>query len=523
MIPEPDAPADPADLDSAKRLIAALDQQRRTLEDKLVQSQREIAALKNKVDALCRKLFGKKSEKVDPRQLALVLEQLKNEGAEWGDPVEMDSGEPVRWKERVVKRPRSGRQPLPKHLPRRVVVIDVPAAEKTCACGGEKAKIGEAVSEKLDFIPSRLEVVQTVLPKYACPRCHEGVVSAPAPVQAVEKGMAGEGLLAHVVVSKYVDHLPLYRLERIFGREGVDLPRSTLVGFVEQAAEALAPVAEELKRQVLAANYLQTDDTPVTVLADLGGSFKGRLWTYLDPLSRQVFFDATATHERDGPDKLLQNFRGHLQADAYKGYDALYRSGRIVEVACWAHGRRRFVEAMDTDVRSAQMVALVQVLYRVEREAAELDPEQRRRLRQERSVPVLGQIDELRQALEPMALPKSPLGEALRYLGNQWKALNRFVEDGRLAIDNNGAENQLRAVALGRKNWLFAGSLAGLHRAALLYSLAQSCRLAGVEPFVYFRDVLLRVATHPHSAIAQLTPKGWAASFGDPQAQRLPA
>jgi transposase len=497
---------DPPDLEAAKRLIAVLHEQ-------LLSSQREIARLKHKLDQLCRRLFGKKSEKLDPRQLALALEQLaKESGGEASDAVEMDSGEPVRWRERIRKAPR-GRRALPSHLPRRVVVVDVEENEKRCDCGQMKEQIGEAVSEKLDYIPARAEVVRTVRPKYVCSRCHEGVAVAAAPVQAVEKGLAAEGLLAHVVVSKYVDHLPLYRQEKIFAREGIELPRSTLVGFVEEVAEALAPVGEELKRQVLQASYVQTDDTSVVVLADLGGSFKGRLWTYLDPLEKQVVFDATATHERDGPEKFLRGFRGYLQADAYKGYDALYTGGRIVEVGCWAHARRRFVEALESDLRAAVVIDLIQQLYAVEREAAECDPESRRRLRQEESVSLLAKIEEQCQALQPVVLPKSPLGEALRYAKNQWRALNRFVEDGRLLIDNNRAENELRAVALGRKNWLFAGSLKGLHRAALLYSLAQSCRLVGVEPFAYFRDVLVRVATHPQNGIGQLTPKGWAASF----------
>ena len=500
-----DSLPEPQDLPTAQALI-------RSLQAQLLKSQQEIASLKHKLDILCRRLFGKKSEKVDPRQLQLALEQLQNEPGEAQDPVEMDSCDPVLVKERVYKR-RPGRRPLPGHLPRRIVVVDVPEAEKVCSCGKAKEKIGEAVSEKLDYIPSRLEVVKTVRPKYACPKCHEGVITAPSPEQAVEKGLAAEGLLAHIVVSKYVDHLPLYRQERIFKREGVDLPRSTLVGFVEEAAQALLPVGEELKREVLKENYIQTDDTPVVVLADMGGSFKGRLWTYLDPLSSQVIFEATPTHEGDGPVRFLKDFKGFLQADAYKGYDALYRKGQIVEVGCWAHGRRRFVEALDTDIRGAPIVASIQQLYQVEREAEGLDPDGRRVLRKERSVPLLAQIDSQRKALEKDVLPKSPLGDALRYLDNQWRALNRFVEDGRLKIDNNGAENQLRAVALGRKNWLFAGSMAGLHRAALLYSLAQSCRLVGVEPFAYFRDVLLRVATHPQAAIAQLTLRGWATTF----------
>ncbi|MBA3887440.1 MAG: IS66 family transposase [Acidobacteria bacterium] len=283
-------------------------------------------------------------------------------------------------------------------------------------------------------------------------------------------------------------------------------------------ATALAPIGAQLRREVTAATYLQTDDTPVTVLDDRGGSFKGRLWTYLDPLGRQVVFDATATHERAGPEAFLAPFAGKLQADAYPGYDALYRSGRVCEIACWAHARRRFVEALTTDPQAARVVALIQQLYDVERDAAELDVDGRQALRQGRSRPLLARLDAVRHELVHVALPKSPLGDALRYLGNQWTALQRYVEDGRLNIDNNRAENQLRVVAVGRKNWLFAGSMAGAHRAALLYSLVQSCKLVDVPPFDYLKDVLLRVATHPQRLIPQLTPKGWADTFRRPSA-----
>jgi hypothetical protein len=226
-----------------------------------------------------------------------------------------------------------------------------------------------------------------------------------------------------------------------------------------------------------------------------------------------VVFEATATHERAGPEAFLSAFRGYLQADAYKGYDALYSSGRIVEVACWAHGRRRFKEALDTEPQAAEVLLLVQQLYAVEDEAKDLPPAARQRLRQERSVPVLAKIDEVRRRLQADVLPKSPLGDALRYLDNQWAPLQRFVEDGRLAIDNNRAENQLRIVAVGRKNWLFAGSLEGARWAAILYSLVQGCRLVGADPFLYFRDVLRRLPTHPQRLIGQLTPRGWAESF----------
>ena len=261
------------------------------------------------------------------------------------------------------------------------------------------------------------------------------------------------------------------------------------------------------------ADYLQTDDTAITVLDDRGGSFKGRIWTYLDPLTNQVVFDATTTHQRDGPAAFLADFRGTLQADAYRGHDGLYQSGRVIEIGCWAHARRQFVEAFMTDTSAALMIALIQQLYQIEREAADLDPESRRARRQEQSVPLLAKIDAERQALARTVLPESPVGEAVRYLRNQCAALQRFVDDGRVAIDNNRAENQLRLVAVGRKNWLFAGSSEGARRAALLYSLLQSCKLLDVPPFAFLKDVLLRLATHPQRQIDQLTPKRWAQTF----------
>jgi transposase len=497
---------DLTDLATAQALIA-------TLREELTRTQRENAALRHQLDILCQRLFGKKSERVSPDQLRLAFAQLANEPGPVTEPVEMDSGErPGRPRRRQTRS--SGRQPLPASLPRHRIEIDVPETDKRCACGQLKTRLGESVSEKLEYVPASLRVIETARLKYVCPQCHAGVVEAPSPPQAIEKSLAAQGLLAHVVVSKYVDHLPLYRLERSFLRQGVDLSRSTLCGWVADVATALTPIGDELRRQVTAATYLQTDDTPVTILAPSGGSRKGRLWTYLDPIGRQVVFDATPTHERDGPETFLATFTGDLQADAYTGYDALYATGRMREIGCWAHARRGFVEALTTDVRAALLVALVQQLYQVERAGADLEVDARRDLRRAESMPLLAKIAGERDQLAHTVLPKSPLGDALRYLTNQWAALQRFVDDGRLAIDNNRAENQLRVVALGRKNWLFAGSFEGARRTALLYSLVQSCALADVPPFDYLTDVLLRVATHPQRLIHQLTPHGWAETFG---------
>jgi transposase len=433
---------DITDLISAQALIA-------TLRDELTRTQRENASLRHQLDVLCQRLFGKKSERVSADQLQLAFAQLANESGVVSEPVEMDSGERPGPRRERRTRP-TGRRPLPAHLPRHRVEIDVPDADKICACGHTKTRIGEAVSEKLEYVPASLRVIATARLKYACPHCHEGVVEAAAPPQAVEKSLAGEGLLAHILVSKYLDHLPLYRLSRIFLREDVDLSRGTLCGWMADAATALAPIGVQLHREITAATYLQTDDTPVTILDERQGSIKGRVWTYLDPLGRQVVFDATATHERAGPEAFLRGFAGDLQADAYTGYDALYATGRIREVGCWAHARRGFVEAFATDVRAAMMVALIQQLYQVERAGAELSAEARRALRGDQSRPLLAKILIERDQLAQAVLPKSPLGDAVRYLTNQWAALQRFVEDGRLAIDNNRAENQLRGIAVGR-------------------------------------------------------------------------
>ncbi len=492
----------PRDLEEALDVIA-------TLHEQLQKSQREVELLRHRLDVLCRRLFGKKSEKVDPNQLQLAFEVLQEMGTST-EPFELDSSEsfprvPVRSHQRG-----KGRRPLPKELPRERVVVDVPEAEKSCACGRSKEKIGEAMAEKLEYVPSSFFVRETVRPKYACPRCHDGVTVAPAPVQAVEKSIAGESLLAHVVVSKYADHTPLYRMEGIFARHGVEISRATMCDWVGDVADALQPIVDRMKREITQVDYLQTDDTPVKVLVPRGEGFKGRLWVYLDPLNHQVVFDATRTHEGKFPQEFLSSFRGYLQADAYVGYDELYKSRGIVEVGCWSHGRRRFVDSLAIDTRAAPILVLVQKLFQKEREFKELPASERMQKRLKQSKPLLDEIKRVREELEKTVLPKSPLGEALSYIKNHWGALNRFLEDGRLKIDNNGAEYQLRAVAVGRKNWLFAGSFEGARRAATLYSLVHSCRLVSIDPFLYFRDVLLRIATHPHRQIGELTPRMWA-------------
>jgi transposase len=489
----------PDDLASAHQLITKL--------------QHEVHWLKHKLDALSRRLFGKKTEQLSPGQLTLAYEQLENELERPNEPDVPDANEAPA---AGPSRSRRGRRAIPKNIRRVDVIVDIPEEEKSCAdCGVQRECIGEEVSEKYDFIPAEVVCEVTHRPKYGSCACRPGVLIAPPRPQAIEKGLATEGFLAWLLTSKYADHLPLYRLEGILARHGAEISRKTLCDWVAACADALNPVYEHLRKKIVTVDYLQTDDTPVTVLAGDKGSVTGRLWVYLDPLGKRVFFDATPTRGRDGPERVLKDFKGYLQADAYSAYDALYRSGPIVEVGCWAHVRRKFFDCREQDPDALKMLALIQKLYEAERQAAGMSHEERGALRQERSTPILGKIDRLRDELSRNALPKSGLGEALRYLHNQREALGRYLLDGRLKPDNNGAENQLRVVAVGRKNWLFAGSMEGARRAAVLYTMVQGCKLAGVDPFRYFKDVLLRLATHPASRIDELTPTGWAAAFGN--------
>jgi transposase len=488
--------------------------------EKLRQSQLEIDKLKHRIDWLCRRLFGKSSEKVDPAQLALVFEQVAQEDAAAGEagaktteadePVETDSGEPRRRE----KKKGHGRRALPANLPRRRVVIEVPAEERTCSCCQvEKTPIGEEVKETLDYEQAKITVVETVRVKLACPKCHEGVVIAPAPHAVMAKGLPEAGMLAYVGVSKYADHLPLYRLERILARSGLAISRNTLGDWIDFIADSFSSIIETIRKKILRGPIVQSDDTKVRVLGGPDGSYAGYLWCY-GGLQDEVVFDFTPGRARDGPQRFLEGFRGYLQADAYAGYDVVYATGKVVEVACWAHARRKIFEARTTDPRYADpLLGHVQALYAVEREAKGFDPDKRKALRIEKSRPLLDKIHELLLLARADVLPKSPMGEAISYALNQWAALERYLEDGRLAIDNNATERTLRGVAVGRKNWLFAGSEAGGRRAAVLYSIVESCRRQHLDPFAYIRDVLTRISTHPARDVEHLTPAGWKVAF----------
>ena len=499
--------------DDPSQQVAQLEEEKRTLLDLVVDLRRQNRHLEHRIQHLLRKMYGPSSERLSPDQLRLAFAE---DEVEPPPPEDMapDDEEALEPKKKGKRKRGHGRAPLPKNLPRERVAHEPDASDLVCpCCGEEKARIGEETSEELEYVPASMLIVEHVRGKYACRYCEDGVVIADPPVRPIEKGRAGPGLLAKVVVAKYADHLPLNRLEGIFARHGVHLARSTMCDWVRDVSSLLSAIVKEMRRGILAASLVQTDDTPVQVQTGRPRTKRGFLWVYHAPERGEVVYDFTRSRARDGPERFLQTYTGYLQADAYAGYDRLMATDRIVEVGCWAHARRRFVEAMDSSPEEATaVVAAIRRLYMIERETKDLSPEDRQAIREERGRPILATIEKGLDLLDQIALPQSPLGKAVTYARNQWSALTRYVEDGRLPIDNNAAERALRRVAVGRKNWLFAGSPAGGERAAVLYSLIESCRLAGVDPFAYLRDVIQRVATHPMSRIGELTPRGWQAA-----------
>jgi len=506
----PDLPTNVAALQQMLlRTLAQLDAAR----TELAAREYELERVRHWLEQLLRHRYGPKRERVDENQLFLFAVQMASRGEEApADP------QPASSQARPAA-PGHGRQRLPASLERRRVVYDLAEGARQCPeCRAELRRIGEEISEQLEYVPASLHVVQQACQKYACPKgCT--VVTAAKPPAPVEKGLAGPGLLAQVAVSKYGDHLPLHRQEAIFARQGVELSRQTMCDWMRQCAELVAPLAGLMKERVLSSKVVQTDDTPVPVLdPELPRTRTGRIWTYVgDALHPYTVYDYTPDRCRDGPDKFLKDFHGYLQADAYSGYDQIYQEpGRgITEVACMAHARRKYFEAQSSEVmRSTVMLAYFHLLYDVEREAREkqLDGAGRLALRQARSQPLLDDIKAYLERERPQVLPKSPIGQAMAYTLSNWEALVRYAKDGDLEIDNNGAERSLRGVAVGRRNWTFFGSDNGGRTAAVLSSLIATCKRHHMDPFAYLRDVFARITAHPHNRLEELLPDQWLAA-----------
>jgi transposase len=501
-----------------RRLEAELDAQRQTLSeqaDELDSRRARIEHLKLMVEKFRHMIFGRKSEK-----LVQKLEQLEFELEE--DETTQAEAEAIaqRVSPRKEAKPRSERKPLPEHL-KREEKMHKPDGDCCPDCGGGLRHFGDDVSEQLEYVPESFKVIRHVRPKFACTDC-DRVVEAPAPSRPIERGLAGPSLLAHVIVSKYADHLPLFRQSEIYARQGVDISRSTMAGWVGAASDLLSPLVEAIGKHVFAGRKLHADDTPMPVLAPGNGKTKtGRLWTYVRddrPAGEQaapaVWFAYSEDRRGEHPRQHLKNFTGALQADAYAGFHHLY-GNHIYEAACWAHARRKFhdIHLAHASPTTTEALARIGALYAIEDQIRGKPVDLRLSVRQTRSRPLL---DDLRKWMEKALRSlssKSETAAAIRYALSRWRALTRYTDDGLLEIDNSAAERALRAVALGRKNFLFAGSDYGGERAASMYTLIGSAKLNGLDPELYLRTVLAQIADHPICQIQDLLPWNLAPSL----------
>lgn len=500
----------PEDTDLLRQIIVEMGTQ-------LEMHERRYLRVQTILEQLLRWRFGRKSERTDERQLYLFAMQWEAEGhtaQQLADELGLDPNDPMapdKEEDDKPKRRGHGRNPLPPALKRERIEYELSEAERKCPrCAETMPKIGEDVSERLEFIPAQLKVIEEARAKYAC-RCGDTLKTAPKPAQPIEKGLAGASLLAQIAVAKFADHAPLNRQERIFRRHGAELSRKTMCGWLRQTADLLTPLYERLKAQALASKVVQTDDTPVAVLdRSLPKTRTGRIWTYVG--KQATVYDYTPTRKRDGPERFLKDYRGYLQADAYAGYDKLYDDPErgLIEVACMAHARRKVWEARSSNLLPMSTVlGFIALLYRIERRVRNASSAERQAFRQRYALPVLEELHALLERIQDRVLPKSPEGMAVSYALSNWRALCRYVEDGDLSIDNSGAERSLRGTAIGRKNWCFFGSDNGGRTAAILKSFIASCQQSKVEPWSYLCDVLTRIAAHPVNALDQLLPAHW--------------
>jgi transposase len=509
-----DLAALPDDVDALHRLIRELAAERTGKHKALTEAQAEIERLRLIVKKLQRQQFGRRAERLDESQLELGLEDIS---ADIGRVEELLPLLPVA-KEPAPSRDRSERPSLPEHLEREEVNLDLAAKACPC-CGGALHEAGETVSEMLDWVPARLRVIRIRRPKYGCRSCGN-IHQAPAPERPIAKGLATSGLLAHVLVSKYCDHLPLYRQSQMFARQGVELDRSTLANWVGGGAWWLEPLRDRLADHVFGSQKLFADDTPIPVLdPGRGRTRTGRLWVYArddrpwagsDPPAAVYFYSPDRRAERTVTH--LERFKGILQVDGYPGFEQLVPKG-IVLAACWAHTRRKFYEVhQDTDSPiAAEALRRIAELYAVEDRIRGRSAELRRAVRQELARPLVGSLKAWLEAQLHRVLPRGGLAEAIRYALVRWEDLCRFLDDGRVELDTNTVERAIRPIALGRKNHLFAGSDGGADRWAIVCSLITTAKLNDREPYAYLKDVLERMTNgHPASRLDDLLPWNWA-------------
>jgi transposase len=467
--------------------------------------------------------MGTRSEQLSADQLRLFAQELGIQPTEESETEEKrgkdSGGEPPTAAGGQESKKARGRQPLAPHLKRERIVHDLDEAEKCCkSCNQQLRHIGEEVSERYEYLPAQMMVIEDACQKYAC-AC--SIRTATKPAQPIEKSTASASVLAQVIVSKVADHLPVHRQVKMFRRWGVELPDQTLCGWLRQSAELLEPLYEHMKAFVLSSKVVGTDDTPVKVLdRTLPQTRKGRFWPYVgDGDHPAVVYDYTPTRERAGPEKFLAKYKGYLQLDAYPAYDKFFTEpGRgLVEVGCWAHARRHVFQARDTDpARMGAVLIHIAKLYAVEKRARKcgVAGEDLRLLRETASGPVIDSLHSYLRRIQTELLPKSDACQAVAYILKNWLALTRYLEDGDLPIDNNRTERSLRGIAVGRNNWTFLGSDRGGKTMAILRSFVTSCELNKIDPFTWFRDVLGRIASHSILKLDELLPHNCASQAG---------
>jgi transposase len=502
-----DLAALPDDVETLQRMVRTLAADRTHLSE----AQAEIERLRLIVQKLQRSQFGRRAEQLDDDQLQLGFEDVNT------DIARVEASLPST----VIRRSRTERQSLPAHLPREDIRLDLEHQACPC-CGGVLHAIGETISEMLDHVPARLRVIRICRPRYGCRACGT-IHQAPAPERTIAKGLATPALLAHVLVAKYCDHLPLYRQSQIFARHGVEIDRSTLANWVGGACWWLEPLQAKLAEHVFASPKLFADDTPIPVLDPGRGRTKtGRLWVYArddrpwsgpEPPAAIYFYSPDRRAER--PVSHLVRFKGVVQVDGYPGFDRLTGSGDIVLAACWAHARRKFYEVHQATGSpiAAEALRRIAEFYAIETTIRGQTSTARKNVRQAKS---LSLVNAMKVWLETQLIhipPRSGLADAIRYALSRWSALGRFLDDGRIELDTNTVERAIRPIALGRKNHLFAGSDGGAARWATVCSLITTAKLNDVEPFAYLKDVLRRMSNgHPMSRLDDLLPWNWTPS-----------
>jgi transposase len=492
----------PGDADALRTMLLEVAALKDNLEAELAGQQTEIENLRGQIRLLLHKRFGPSSEKSSANQLQLFNEAEdlveKEESAEAEETVLVQAHTRVR----------KGRRPLPTSLPRVVVLHDLSEEEKICprdGCGMER--IGEETHEQLSVIPSRMQVIRHVRPKYACPRCEEGVRISPPPPQVIPKSMASAGLLAYIATSKYVDALPLYRQSKIFERWGVDLSRTVMANWMIMTGTAVQPIINLLRDELIEDAIIQCDETRCQVLKEPGrpAQRQSYIWAQRGGSEQRpvILFDYDSSRGGEVPQRLLEGFSGYLQTDGYDGYNAVCKDNdKIVRVGCWAHSRRRFDEAVKAQKKAKggegsrklskahKGLWFVKELYKIEKEIRGKPPGERKEVREAQARPILNELRKWLDVSRDQVPPKSLTGRALGYLHDQWDHLIRYLDDGRLEMDNNRIENAIRPFVVGRKNWMFSDTVKGAEASANIYSVIETAKANGLDPYRYLLHLL---------------------------------